>query len=288
MVPEPEQEMIRILWNENENMKELDLIKVTTLVDNEIYKKGLKSSWGLSFFIEIVVGGRQHSLLMDTSDSFEALSGNAQKLGVNLSSVDAIFISHWHIDHCGSLTHILPLSRRPIHVYVPSENPSAMRAIKEAQGIPVVCPRPAGLLEGVLSTGKMWGGISEHSLIMRLKGKGLVVLTGCSHPGVMNIIKRAREVSGINKIHAVIGGFHISSMEEGMKVAEFLRSLGVKKVSPCHCTGVKAKIGIVKILEKEFVRNGVGKVISIGEAESKAGEKIDIRAQSSKSAKTSA
>jgi len=247
----------------NKDVRNLDLIKVTTLVDNEVYKKGLKSSWGLSFFIEIVIGEKQHVLLMDTSDSFEALSENAQKLGVNLSSVDAIFISHWHIDHCGSLDHILPLSRRPIHVYVPSENPSAMRAIKETKGIPVVCPQPTGLFEGVLSTGKIWGGISEHSLIMKLKGKGLVVLTGCSHPGVMNIIKRAVEVSGVNKIHAVIGGLHISNMEEGMKVAEFLRSLGVKLVSPCHCTGVKAKIGIVKILEKEFVRNGVGKVISI-------------------------
>ncbi len=262
----------------NEDMKDLDLVKVTTLVDNEVYKKGLKSSWGLSFFIETVTSEKRHALIMDTSDSFEALSENSQKLGMNLSSVDAIFISHWHIDHCGSLYHILPLPRRPIHVYVPSENPSAIRAIKEAQGIPVVCSRPVELFEGVLSTGGMWGGISEHSLIMNLKGRGLVIVTGCSHPGVMNIVKRAEEVSGINKIHAVIGGLHISSIEEGMKVAEFLRNLGVKLVSPCHCTGVKAKIGIVKNLEKEFARNGVGKIISIGEAEFEAGGKFDIRA----------
>ncbi len=187
-------------------MKDSDLIKVTILVDNEIHEKGLKSSWRLSFFIKIVMGDKRRVLLMDTSDSFEGLSENAQKLGLDLSSVDAIFISHWHIDHCGSLHHILPLSRRPIHVYVPSENPSVIRAIREAQGIPVVCSRPVGL-EGVLSTGEMWSGISEHSLIMKLRGKGLVVLMGCSHPGVMNIIKRAQEVSGIKKIHAVIGGF---------------------------------------------------------------------------------
>lgn len=278
MVPQHEQEMIKIVWNRNENMKNPDLIKVTTLVDNEIYKRGLKSSWGLSFFIEIAIGDKRHALLMDTSDSFEALSENARKLGVNLSSIDAIFISHWHIDHCGSLHHVLPLSRRLIPVYVPSENPSVMRTIKEMQGIPVVCPRPIELFEGVLSTGEIWSGISEQSLIIKLKRKGLVILTGCSHPGVMNITKRAQEVSGTNKIHAVIGGLHISSMQEGMKVAESLRRLGVKLVSPCHCTGVKAKIGIVKILEKEFVRNGVGKVISIGETELEAGEKIDIRA----------
>ena len=259
-------------------MEELDSVRVTTLVDNDVYKKGLKSSWGLSFFIQVVAGNERHVLLMDTSDSFEALSGNAQRLGVNLSLVDAVFISHWHIDHCGSLHHVLPLSKRPVHVYVPSENLYAIRAIREACATPVVCSRPVKLFEGVLSTGEMWSGMSEHSLLMRLRGRGLVILTGCSHPGLMNIVKRAQAVTGVNKVHAVIGGFHISSMEEGIKLAEFLRNVGVKLVSPCHCTGVKAKIGIVKVLEKEFVRNGVGKVISISEAESEAGEKIDIRA----------
>jgi 7,8-dihydropterin-6-yl-methyl-4-(beta-D-ribofuranosyl)aminobenzene 5'-phosphate synthase len=84
----------------------------------------------------------------------------------------------------------------------------------------------------------------------------------------MNIIKCAQKVSGIDKIYAVIGGFHISSTNEGMKVAEFLRQLGVKLVSPCHYTHAKAKIGIIKIMEEEYIRNGSGKSISIGFSES--------------------
>lgn len=245
-------------------MKEVSTVRVTTLVDNDVWKKGLRSSWGLSLYVETVTEEKRHTILMDTSGSFEALFENASRLGVNLSSVEAIFISHWHGDHCGSLSHVLPLSQQPIPVYVPSVSPSRIRTIREAQGIPLVCSRPTEFMEGMMSTGEMWDGISEHSLLVNLRERGLVVLTGCSHPGIMNIIKCAQKVSGIDKIYAVMGGFHVSSTNEGVKVAEFLGRLGVKLVSPCHCTHTRAKIGIIKIMEEGYIRNGSGKSISIG------------------------
>lgn len=245
-------------------MKETSSVRVTTLVDNEVWRKGLRSSWGLSLYVETLTEEKRHIILMDTSGSFEALFNNASRLGVNLSSLEALFISHWHEDHCGSLSHVLPLSRRTIPVYVPSVSPSRIRIISEAQGIPLVCSRPIEFMGGMMSTGEMWDGISEHSLLINLRERGLVVLTGCSHSGIINIIKRAQKVSGINKIYAVIGGLHISSTNEGIKVAEFLRRLGVKLVSPCHCTHAKAKIGIIKIMKEGYIRNGSGKGISIG------------------------
>lgn len=240
-------------------MKEVSSVRVTTLVDNDVWREGLKSSWGLSLYVETVTEEKQRTVLMDTSGSFEALFENASWLGVNLSTVEAIFISHWYGDHCGSLSHILPLSQQPIPVYVPSVSPSRIRMIGEAQGIPLVCSRPIEFMEGMMSTGEMWDGISEHSLLINLSEKGLVVLTGCSHPGIMNIIRRAQKVSGVDKIYAVIGGFHISSTNEGMKVAELLGRLGVKLVSPCHCTHTKAKIGIIKILKGDTSEMAVEK-----------------------------
>jgi metal-dependent hydrolase (beta-lactamase superfamily II) len=143
-------------------------------------------------------------------------------------------------------------------------NPTRIRIIREVQGIPLVCSRPIEFMEGIMSTGEMWDGISEHSLLINLSEKGLVVLTGCSNLGIINIIERAQKVPGIHKIYAVVGGFHISSTSGSMKVAEFLRGLGVKMVSPCHCTHTGAKIGIIKILKEEYIRNGSGKSISIG------------------------
>ena len=114
-----------------------------------------------------------------------------------------------------------------------------------------------------MSTGEMIGGVSEHSLVINLRDKGLVVLAGCAHPGIVNIVKRAQQVSGVSKVYAVIGGFHISSKREGAYVAEFLQELGVQLVSPCHCTGVNAKQSIAGIMKANFVKNGSGQVWSI-------------------------
>jgi len=136
-------------------MKEGDSVKVTTLVDNNVWTRGLVSSWGLSFYVEINSEEAQHIILMDTSCSFDALFKNVAKLEVNLSDVEAIFISHWHLDHCGSLSHVLPLLRQQTPVYVPSKSYSKIRKIKEARGTPIVCSDPVYLMEGVMSTGEI-------------------------------------------------------------------------------------------------------------------------------------
>jgi 7,8-dihydropterin-6-yl-methyl-4-(beta-D-ribofuranosyl)aminobenzene 5'-phosphate synthase len=238
-------------------------MKITTLVDNDIWMRGLASSWGLSLYVEIDSGEERHRILMDTSGSYDALFSNARKLEVDLSDVEAIFVSHWHLDHCGCLSHVLPLLRQQTPVYVPSRNPSGIKTIREAEGTPIVCSDPVSLIEGVMSTGEMIGGVSEHSLVINLRDKGLVVLSGCAHPGIVNIVKGAQQVSGISTVYAVIGGFHISSKREGAHVAEFLQKLGVQLVSPCHCTGVNAKNAIADIMKDNFVKNGSGQVWSI-------------------------
>jgi len=244
-------------------VKELNSVRVTTLVDNDVLKRGLTSSFGLSLYVEISTERERRIILMDTSGSFDTLLKNASKLDVNLSGINAIFISHWHGDHCGSLSHVLPLLRQPTPVYVPSENSSGIREIKNAGGVPRVCSEPVEFMEGVMSTGEIGRGISEHSLVMNVRNKGLVILTGCAHPGIVSTVKRAQQVSVVSKVYAVIGGFHISSAREGVYVAEFLRELGVKLVSPCHCTGVNAKNAIANVMKDRYVRNGSGKVFLI-------------------------
>jgi 7,8-dihydropterin-6-yl-methyl-4-(beta-D-ribofuranosyl)aminobenzene 5'-phosphate synthase len=239
-------------------------MKITTLVDNDVWMRGLASSWGLSLYVEIASGEERHRILMDTSGSSDVLSKNVRKLEVNLSDVEAVFISHWHLDHCGALSHVLPLLRPQTPVYVPSMNPSGIRTIRDAEGTPVVCSDPVSLMDGVMSTGEMIGGVSEHSLVINIRDKGLVVLAGCSHPGIVNIVKRAQEVSGVSKVYAVMGGFHISSKREGEYVAESLQKIGVRLVSPCHCTGANAKNAIADIIKDKCQKNGSGKVWTIG------------------------
>lgn len=247
-----------------ESMNKVESVIVTTVVDNNVWKEGLASSWGLSFYIETFTHDKKHIALMDTSGSFQTFSSNASKLGLNLSEVKAIFISHWHSDHYGALSQVLSLLEPQTMVYVPSEKSFGLKEIRGARGIPWICHKSIEFVDGMMSTGEVRGGLSEHSLLINVKNKGLVVLVGCSHPKIINILKRAQKVSGVDKIYAVIGGFHISSVGEGMRVGEFLRESDVKLVSPCHCTSNDAKHGIAKILGERCVKNGSGKIVSIG------------------------
>lgn len=244
-------------------MNEVDSVRIVTLVDNDIWEEGLSSSWGLSFYVETSKNGKSCPILMDTSGSFNILSENASKLNIDISTVEAIFISHWHGDHYGALSRVLPLLKKSIPIYVPSGGASEVTMIENAGGIANVCSRPIEFKEGVMSTGEVGHGISEHSLLINVKDKGLVILTGCSHPGIINIIKRAQQVSGVNKIYACMGGFHISSASEGVRVAEFMREIDVKLASPCHCTGINARNAIKKIMGERYVKNGSGKVFCI-------------------------
>jgi 7,8-dihydropterin-6-yl-methyl-4-(beta-D-ribofuranosyl)aminobenzene 5'-phosphate synthase len=244
-------------------MKETDSVKITTIVDNDVWERGLSSSWGLSFHVEVLKDYKKRAILMDTNGSFETFYYNASKLSIDLTKVEAVFISHWHGDHCGALSQVLQLIKHSVPVYVPSEDRFGIREVKAANGIPAICSKPVEFIDGLMSTGEMPSGISEHSLLINVKEKGLVVLTGCSHPGLVNVLKRAQKVSGVEKIYAVIGGFHISGLNVGLKMGEFLRKLDVRLVSPCHCTSDDAKQGIAKIMEKRYVKNGSGKTILI-------------------------
>ena len=242
-------------------MREVKSVRITTIVDNDVWKEGLASVWGLSFYIEAFSNDEKRSILMDTSGSFRAFFDNALKLGLNIPKIEAVLISHWHRDHYGVLSQILPLLEPQTRVYVPSENSRGIREIREADGVPVICHKPIEFIDGMMSTGKVDGRLSEHSLLINMK-EGLVVLTGCSHPGLISILECAQKVSGTKKICAVIGGFHISGINEGLRIGESLKELNVSLISPCHCTDDDAKDGIARIVGERYVKNGSGKIIS--------------------------
>jgi 7,8-dihydropterin-6-yl-methyl-4-(beta-D-ribofuranosyl)aminobenzene 5'-phosphate synthase len=244
-------------------MNDVDFVRITTIVDNDIWKEGLASCWGLSFYVETVTDDKRHVVLMDTSGSFQVFFNNASKLGLNLSEVDSVLISHWHSDHCGALSQVLSSLKPQTMIYLPSENPFGLIEIREAGGTSWICHDSVEIADGMMSTRELTGGVSEHSLLINVRNKGLVVLPGCSHPGIINFLKRAQRVSNVGKIYAVRGGFHISGVDEGTRVGKFLRELDVKLVSPCHCTSVEAKQGIAKVMGERYVKNGSGKIISI-------------------------
>jgi 7,8-dihydropterin-6-yl-methyl-4-(beta-D-ribofuranosyl)aminobenzene 5'-phosphate synthase len=237
-------------------MDAVDFVRITTIIDNSACKEELASIWGLSFYFEVIAGSKKHAVLMDTSGSVPAFLRNASKLGLNLFEVDSVFISHWHRDHCGALSQLLPLLKPQTTVYVPSENTFVFKQIRGYSAVPCICREPIEFISGMMSTGEMSDGIREHSLLINVKNKGLVILVGCSHPGIIKILRCAQKVSAVDKVFAVMGGFHMSSISEGMKVGKFLRELNVKLVSPCHCTSVESRQGIAKVVGERYVKNG--------------------------------
>jgi 7,8-dihydropterin-6-yl-methyl-4-(beta-D-ribofuranosyl)aminobenzene 5'-phosphate synthase len=101
----------------------------------------------------------------------------------------------------------------------------------------------------------------DQAVVINVKGKGLVVLTGCGHAGAINTIRHAQELTGVHKVHAVIGGFHLSgALFESIipPTVAALKALNPELIVPAHCTGWKAVHALARELPQAFVQNSVG------------------------------
>jgi len=111
-----------------------------------------------------------------------------------------------------------------------------------------------------------WDPIEDDtSIVMNLKNKGLVVLSGCAHAGIVNTVNYAREVTGIDKVHAVMGGFHLSGiLFEGIigRTVEEMKKINPDFIIPCHCTGRKAIMEFEKAMPDKFILNMSGTKMS--------------------------
>jgi 7,8-dihydropterin-6-yl-methyl-4-(beta-D-ribofuranosyl)aminobenzene 5'-phosphate synthase len=131
---------------------------------------------------------------------------------------------------------------------------------------------PMEIAEGVYTTGEMGRGLVEQALVLVTNqgpstgsGQGLVVVTGCAHPGIVKIVRKAKDVVN-GEVYLVMGGFHLSVVStKAVKgiIADF-RRLGVQKVAPCHCTGNEAMKMFAAEYGDDFIEVGVGMVLDIG------------------------
>ena len=213
-------------------------MKITLIYDNELYAKGLKSDWGFSCLVE---GESIPRILFDTGANGSILLHNMERLNIDPLSIDMVVISHAHWDHTGGLSHFLNKNREA-KVYIPgscSEPGDAKEVIRVKQPLEI-CP-------GVCSTGELMG--IEQSLCVETE-KGLVVIAGCSHPGVENILNSA---SQFGSPYALIGGLHGFSQFDAVK--------DLCLICPCHCTQYKSEIK--SLYPKKYVDGGAGKIIYI-------------------------
>jgi 7,8-dihydropterin-6-yl-methyl-4-(beta-D-ribofuranosyl)aminobenzene 5'-phosphate synthase len=206
---------------------------LTILYDNYLYNESLQTAWGFACLIE--VGAR--TILFDTGGDAETLLSNMAALKINPQQIEIVVLSHVHGDHTGGLFSLLELNNA-LTVYLPTSFPKDFKERVKTYGASVVeVQGPTEIIPGVWSTGEMGTGIKEQALVVQ-SPKGLLVVTGCAHPGVVDMVKRAKEITG-DKIHLVVGGFHMAGMSQKQiqEVIKSFQELGVEEVAPCHCSG---------------------------------------------------
>ena len=102
--------------------------------------------------------------------------------------------------------------------------------------------------------------VGEQSVVLTLKGKGLVVLTGCAHLGVVNTVKHAQKITGITKVHAILGGFHLIGAKEELirRTVDDIKAMAPDYVVPMHCTGFEAVVVFAREMPDQFILNTSG------------------------------
>jgi len=205
-------------------------MKITIVYDNEAPPQ-FKSDWGFACLIQT----NETTLLFDTGANSNILLDNMKKLNLDPKSIQAVMLSHDHWDHTGGLSGLLTVNPK-ITIYKPTFS-----------------NKPQQITPGFMTTGYLssWSGIQEQSLLCDTK-EGLLVITGCSHPGLENILDTAKK---FGKIYAVIGGFH------GFKKFDALKGIAI--VVPCHCTSHTKEIQ--KLYPDAYEPGGVGKKLELSD-----------------------
>ena len=236
-------------------------IKIEVLYDNNSYRKGLMTGWGFSCLIT----GAKKTILFDTGGNANVLTNNMQELEIDPKDIDIIILSHIHGDHVGGLGSILEKNPK-LTVYLPESFPDRFKSDVTKYGAKIIeVDKPLTIDNMVYSTGQLGTSIKEQSLIVRTD-KGMIVITGCAHPGIVTIVKRAKEIIK-DDVLLVLGGFHLTgrSKDEIEKIILSFRKLGVHYVGPCHCTGYTARKSFEKAFKDNFITVGAGKVIEVGD-----------------------
>jgi 7,8-dihydropterin-6-yl-methyl-4-(beta-D-ribofuranosyl)aminobenzene 5'-phosphate synthase len=270
-------------------------ILITTLSENTAGRMSLLAEWGLSILVE----ADGCKILLDTGQSFSA-AYNAITLGIDLSQIDKVVFSHGHLDHTGGLLHILKMVKGKVEVIAHPDIWALKYARRSEQvvdyiGVPFpreaaqtlgasfnLTKEPVWISENIATSGEI-PMITEYEkidpiLYVKEKGelkpdplwddqalfiksdKGLIIILGCAHRGIINTIRYARELTGVEPVYAVIGGTHLisaSPQRMDLTIAELSR-FGVQRLGVSHCTGLPASAILARKFGEAFFFNNAG------------------------------
>lgn len=233
---------------------------ITVVYDNHACRQDMEMGWGFS----CLISGAEKMILFDTGPG-SSLLGNMEQLAIAPAGIDAVVLSHIHPDHSGGLESFL--EKNPdVTVYLPESFPGKFKDEVRAQGAQVFdVKQPTDICENVWSTGQLGKRIKEQALIIRSE-LGLVLITGCAHPGIVKMINAAKDIVN-NDMLLVMGGFHLE-WAIGRKIEKIMSSFrqsGVRYAGPCHCTGEKARRAFEEQFGRNYLNIGAGKIIKLAD-----------------------
>jgi len=313
-------------------LKEVDSVEIVSLIDNSIdflssiEKKGVQhvrewvkerrgDEWfkehfrppmaehGFSMLIRVFCDNKMHEILFDTGGSSEGAVTNAIRMGIDLSDIGSIILSHGHYDHFGGLLAVLRVVNKADLPIVVHEDMFKTRGIAEPDGtvrkhldFPTddqvkparyVRTKQPQLLAGdtILVTGEIprktdfEKGFSQHRVLVdgkwqpdphiwddraiaiNIKQKGLVVISGCAHSGIVNTTLYAKQITAANDVFAIMGGFHLAGKEFEPRIVptvKQLKLLNPQLILPSHCTGWRGTYVIAQAMPDAFIWGSVG------------------------------
>jgi 7,8-dihydropterin-6-yl-methyl-4-(beta-D-ribofuranosyl)aminobenzene 5'-phosphate synthase len=271
-------------------------MRITTLLENHpsTSQLHLDGEHGLSFYFEHPSG-----VFMSDVGTTDLFAVNARKLGIDLSSVEGVAISHHHFDHGGGLgrffqeneTGTVYLRKAPEADYIVEDeklpryigldkdliadhadriqyvegNQEIAPSIHLLTELPEVYPKPTGDTRLFMQReDELKRDTFEHEMAMVLEGEdGLVLLTGCAHNGVLNMIEATRQALPDKPILAVIGGFHLMSETQPVvfEIGTLLNEMDIPAIYTGHCTGEMQTDVLAQVLGEKLHRMHSGLVL---------------------------
>ncbi len=233
--------------------------KAVIVYDNNAGDLRLKTDWGFSCYLE----GAEKTILFDCGGRGDILLSNLEKKGLSPEKIQVIVLSHFHQDHVGGLEDFLEKNPR-VEVWLPYFFPSDFKkAIEKKRARVMEVIGPAVICPGVYTSGVIDGPIREQSLVLDTR-EGLVVITGCAHPGIIHILEEIKS-SFPKNFYLVLGGFHLAGMPETeiKKIVASFRRLGVRKIGPTHCSGETALRLFSEEYGLDYINAGLGREVLI-------------------------
>lgn len=236
------------------------MIKITVLFENTPHNPELQTGWGYSCLIET----EKQTILFDTGSDGVLLLENMKKLAVSPGKIQHIVISHEHWDHIGGLPDLLQHNRNA-QIWFPKPRVSSIAKEIAASGRTLHTVADfREIQDNIFSLGTLNLGTPEQSVAVQTNS-GLLIFTGCAHPGIANIVENAHKLFPGTKPYLIMGGFHLKDLSGTLQtdVVADLKRLRVEYVAPGYCTGEAA----IKLLENQWQEKympvGVGSVIRI-------------------------